>query len=158
MLTLFNYIYNHFPFKPQSNDRNFSYNNVQHLLWRKSLYRLTTLLYVVASCCMKFARDQKCLYNKCLCVKTFLLFSAMLHVVAYVWPPSQTLLCPRLRGGILISSNHRLSPLFTFNLYLSGFKSSSVKISKQNLRIAIQLPFRIDLQKLKDVLQNDPKC
>ena len=28
----------------------------------------------------------------------------------------------------------------TFNLYLSGFKSSSVKTSKQNLRAAIQLP------------------
>ena len=65
------------------------------------------------------------------------LFSAMLHVVAFVWPPSQTLFCSRLRSEILIFRNYRLNPLFTFNLCLSGFKSSSVK---QNLRIAIQLP------------------
>ena len=76
----------------------------------------------------------------------------MLHVVAFVWPPSQTLLCSRLRSGILISRNYRLNPLFTFNLYLSGFKSSSVK---QNLRISDSVA--IDLQKLKDVLQNDTK-
>ena len=39
------------------------------------------------------------------------------------------------------SRNRRLCSLFTFNLYLSGFKRSDVKTSKQNLRIVIQLPF-----------------
>ena len=128
--------------KPQSNDPNFSCNNAQHLLWRKSLYCLTTVLCVVVSCCMLLyhvawvCSRSKMFVEQMLCDRTFILFSAMLHVVAFIWPPSQTLLCSRLRSGILISHNYRLNPLFTFNLYLSGFKSSSVK---QNLRIAIQL-------------------
>ena len=82
----------------------------------------------------------KMFVEQMLCDRTFLLFSVMLHVVAFVWPPSQTLLWSRLDSGILISRNHRHCPLFTFNFYLSRFKSSSVKTSKQNLRIAIQLP------------------
>ena len=81
-------------FNPQSNELNFSYNDVQHLLWRKTLYRLTTLLYVVVSCCMllyhvvcccimlyvvvsccmKFARDQKCLHKKCCATEHFFCF------------------------------------------------------------------------------------
>ena len=60
--------------KFRSNDPNFAYNNVQHLLWKKSLYRLTTFLYVVVSCCMKFARDQKCLYNKCCVIEHLFCF------------------------------------------------------------------------------------
>ena len=98
------------------------------------------LLYHVACCCIMFhevCSRSKMFVEQMLRDRTFLLFSAMLHVVAFVWPPSQTLLCSRLRSGILISRNYRLNPLFTFNLYLSGFKSLSVK---QNLRIVIQLP------------------
>ena len=64
-------------------------------------------------------------------------------------PPSQTLLCSRLRSGILISRNYRLNTLFTFNLYLSGLKCKAK--SENNDSVAI------DLQKLKDVLQNDTK-
>ena len=101
------------------------------------------LLYDVVCCCImlhEVCSRSKMFVEQMLCDRTFLLFSLMLHVVAFVWPSSQTLLCSRLRSGTLISLNHRLSPLFTFNLYLLGFKSSSVKTSKQNLRIEIQLP------------------
>ena len=96
-----------------------------------------------ACCCImlhEVCSRSKMFVEQMLCDRTFLLFSVMLHVAAFVWPPSQTLLWSRLRSGILISCNHRLCPLFTFNLYLSGFKSSSVKTSKQNLRKVIQLP------------------
>ena len=98
--------------------------------------------HLVVCCCImlhEVCSRSEMFVEQMLCDRTFLLFSVMLHVVAFVWPLSQTLLWSRLRSGTLISRNHRLCPLFTFNLYLSGFKSSSVKTSKQNLRKATQL-------------------
>ena len=75
--------------------------------------------HLVVCCCImlhEVCSRSKMFVEQMLCDRTFLLFSAMLHVVAFVRPPSQTLLCSRLRSGILISRNYRLNPLFTFNL------------------------------------------
>ena len=38
------------------------------------MYRLTTLSYVVVSCCMKFPHDQKCLCNRCCAIEHFFCF------------------------------------------------------------------------------------
>ena len=88
------------------------------------------MLHVVVSCCMKFARGQKCLWNKCCAIEHFFCFQRCCMLLLS-FDHLRKLCC------VLISRNYRLNPLFTFSLYLSGFKSSSVK---QNLRIAIQLP------------------
>ena len=74
----------------------------------------------------------------------------MLHVVAFLWPPSQTLVCSRLHSGILISRNYR--PFIYFQLVLVRFQEFKCEAKFENSDSVA-----IDLQKLKDVLQNDTK-